>query len=276
MSQILVLGHAQVHDVNAIDLREEEVEEAFELMISHEGIQESHRFCFYLDALDEFDDSPQYDYQTLANMLKHWVQSSCGNIKICVSSREENVFESAFTARNRIRLQDLTRRDMERYVHSKLTEIESAIDVPNMVKEVVDRSEGVFLWTVLVVGKLRECLDREATPKAIGQELASLPTEIEGLFKSLVSSIGVSAQPTAYRIFILMFHLARHEERLPLLSCLFLEHYSDDPDFATTSDELLPSPKSFDDQTVSQIHHGRISKAKKTRTGLLQRISRSS
>ena len=78
--------------------------EAFKLLVLE--ITKSKRMFLLIDGLDEFkgDHSEQLMLvEFLYNLL-----SLTPNIKMCVSSREWNVFADAFNARPSLRLEDLT------------------------------------------------------------------------------------------------------------------------------------------------------------------------
>lgn len=95
----------------------------------------------------------------MIRILKEWVNLSDGCLKICVSSREYNVFENAFPTEKRIRLQDLTAIDMERYARSMLEDLEDEKQKSRLVSEIVSKSDGIFLWVALVVKVFRDYID---------------------------------------------------------------------------------------------------------------------
>ena len=70
--------------------------------------------CLFADGLDEFDG----EYDELITLVKKLVLNSY--FKCCFSSRPENEFEREFKFSDKLQLQDLTRRDIQSYVESKL------------------------------------------------------------------------------------------------------------------------------------------------------------
>jgi hypothetical protein len=109
--------------------------------------------------LDEYEDSLQHDHKYMVDALRDWTLISPECIKLCVSSREDNVFENAFPHNLRIRLQDLTRHDMEHFARSRLEEIHDDSLRERLTLDIVKRSDGIFLWVVLVVKELRQALE---------------------------------------------------------------------------------------------------------------------
>ncbi|KAL3479381.1 hypothetical protein BJX99DRAFT_255639 [Aspergillus californicus] len=94
-----------------IDIRHEEVREAFNYLLKCRALYSRHCFCYFIDGLDEYQETLQEDHRTITQFLKNWTATAPQGIKICVSSREYNVFLNAFTIEKRLRLQDLTRTD---------------------------------------------------------------------------------------------------------------------------------------------------------------------
>jgi len=134
-----------------LNFRDEEIRTAFEKLVTSQDIHRKHCFCFFIDGLDEYEETRQLDYLAMTKLLQGWTSASAGNVKICVSSREYNVFENAFSVQKRIRLQDLTRTDMERYIEDMLQEMSSQNDRRLLTQRIADRADGIFLWVALVV-----------------------------------------------------------------------------------------------------------------------------
>lgn len=74
-------------------------------------IAEHHRFCFFVDGLDEFENQ-ELKHTEVAEYIRQWVSHNPAGIKFCVSSREEPAFMNSFTAKQRLRLHLLTRPDI--------------------------------------------------------------------------------------------------------------------------------------------------------------------
>ncbi|CAI6331787.1 unnamed protein product [Periconia digitata] len=228
VDHILTVGHSHIRTKHRF--REDEINDAFKKLLEDPQVGQSHRLCFFLDGLDEHEEeSINQDHFYLVNELKQFISLGNGRLKMCLSSREENAFE--FNTRHQIRLQDLTRKDMERFVRARLNEFKSNTEVNFLASEVTARAEGVFLWTSLVVVRLCECLAADSGSNKLMEELKSLPTRLKDLYKSLLNSISPSTQQLTYLVFSLILQLAEYRTTLPPLLCLFLEDYNEDPEF---------------------------------------------
>jgi hypothetical protein len=139
--------------------------------------------------LDEHEETLQNDDKVLIQILEEWVQLSCGSLKMCVSSREYNVFENVFAIEKRIRLQDLTRLDMERYACDRLKDINNGEQKDRLVAEIGKRSDGIFLWVALVVKVFREYIEDDKDITAFESILESLPDELELLCEHLLATV---------------------------------------------------------------------------------------
>ncbi|KAF3928117.1 hypothetical protein AA313_de0203723 [Arthrobotrys entomopaga] len=113
------------------------------------------RICLFIDGLDEFAGDDHQRIQFL-DILKE--SSAEPNIKICVSSRPWEIFKDAFNHCPQLRLEDLTREDIENYINSELNanEIFRNLRLRNdtlcsrLVSEMVKKASGVWLWVRLV------------------------------------------------------------------------------------------------------------------------------
>jgi hypothetical protein len=168
---------------------DDEIRAAITELFHQEQTYDKYAFCLFIDSLDEYEETLQDDYKVLIRILEEWVQLSCGRLKICVSSREYNVFENAFAAEKRIRLQDLTRVDMERYACERLKDLGDKEQKSRMVSEIVKRSDGIFLWVALVVKLFREYIEDDQDIAAFESILESLPDELELLFERLLATV---------------------------------------------------------------------------------------
>ncbi|KAI1380573.1 hypothetical protein F4677DRAFT_440907 [Hypoxylon crocopeplum] len=92
---------------------EEQISQAFDLFMSSPQTLGSYKVFLLIDGLDEFDeDSNTEDYYDLVRVIRTWTSQSDGKVKACVSSREYEAF-TTITRNQKIRLQNLTRKDMQ-------------------------------------------------------------------------------------------------------------------------------------------------------------------
>ena len=117
------------------------------------------------------------DVDETIGMLKEIASES--SIKACVSNRPWNKFEEQFgkTRTNRLNVQELTRRNIEIFVeanlyeHSKHPESEEYdLQYLDLVRSIVDKAEGVFLWVDLAVTRSSTGFRRETIFVTCGSE----------------------------------------------------------------------------------------------------------
>jgi hypothetical protein len=122
------------------------------------------KLLLLVDGLDEYDG----DHWNLATLFKDI--SSLPNAKIRVSSRPLLVFDKAFKGFPTLRLEDLTYSDINFYVTDKLggnqlmrdlRHIEGDEETDEILTEIVQKSNGVFLWVEIVVKSLIAGLTNE-------------------------------------------------------------------------------------------------------------------
>jgi hypothetical protein len=219
-----------------LQLGTKDIKAAFSRLTENQNLYEKHCFCYFIDGLDEYEETRSEDYTEVVRILSDWTKKFRGNVKLCVSSREYNVFLNAFSSERKIRLQDLTRRDMERYVREKL-QIDESEDSETLIQAIVDKGNGIFLWVALVVKTLRDRLEASHELLSLQSELDSLPDELGGLFTHLLQSLDKSARKRTYQLFAMTAEGNPHARSyLSPLACSFLENYCEDKTFAMIPD----------------------------------------
>ena len=172
--------------------------------------------CFFLDGLDEYDGD--------IDLLKTWIfdLNTHRHVKVCVSSRPEEAFRRAFTGMPQLRLQDLTRGDIELYIHDRLESripdsleiYRSAASAPNkftkqqLVEKMLRSADGVFLWVKLVVRDLLIGLEAGESLEQLHTRLEETPLEIRGLYAHMLKKVPRSLEPRTISYLSLM--LATH------------------------------------------------------------------
>ena len=165
----------------------------------------SSKFCFFIDGLDEY----QGDHCGLIQTVRRLATSS--SIKICLSSRPWEEFTDAFGSdKDRtIMLQDLTRRDIQLYVHDALKQhhhfakLEEADPRWNeLVEELEDRAQGVFLWVTIVVRSLLRGLTHADDVSDLQRRLREFPAELDSFFQHIFDSIDPFYREQTAQLFI--------------------------------------------------------------------------
>lgn len=158
-------------------------------LIHQEGIPL--KFFFMIDGLDEFDG----DHEELANLFREITKAP--HIKMCLSSRPWVVFEGFFGQCPNLRLQNLTFKDIERYVMGKLSHNDAFLKLsteepeaaPALTQEIVEKADGVFLWVNIVVRSLLGGIRNRDELSDLWARLRSMPRELEPLYSHLLGLI---------------------------------------------------------------------------------------
>ena len=154
-------------------------------------VQSSYRICFFIDGLDEFDE----DDDDLITFVQKLLLKT--GVKVCSSSRPHKAFVDAFGHSSKLRLQDLTNKDIQKYVadnFQNVPQLKSMIksneyEMRKLKEQIVDRAKGVFLWVSLVVKDQIRGLRYRDSPEQLQERLASLPCEVEGIYRRMLLQI---------------------------------------------------------------------------------------
>ncbi|KAH0845847.1 hypothetical protein FOPE_11040 [Fonsecaea pedrosoi] len=173
---------------------ENELVEVLCRTIQHLG--SSKQILLFIDGLDEHAGSD--DQQQEALDLIHRLALS-QNVKACVASRPYNIFRDEFQECPQLRLEHLTRNDMQLYVHGKLGQnlhFQRQLQrepqlLDNLTTEIISRARGVFLWVHLVVRDLLRVLRDGGRGKHLFRELESIPLDLDDYFQRIFESVPV-------------------------------------------------------------------------------------
>ncbi len=225
-------------DATALKLHPDQVRSAFSRLFKCPTWCDHSSFCFFIDGLDEYEETRQDDFKELVRLLSGWADAAPHGVKLCVSSREENVFLNFFSDDKRLLLQDLTRGDMEHYVRERLRDLDPE-DLDRVAKVITQRASGIFFWVALIAKSIRARLEDgfDASPATIEQQVISMPDELEGLFQHLLGSIDKSYRKQAYQTFALV-QLGHPYlgSNLTFEEYSFLDDYNVDREFAQKPD----------------------------------------
>jgi len=233
-----------------------DIRSAFSKLIDTSNRFSNYCFCFFIDGLDEYEGTTSEDKRFMVDMLQEWAITLPDRLKLCISSREENVFMNAFPTAKRVRLHDLTYQDMEQYISTKLSHWKTQNDPQKgiMIEEMISKSQGIFLWVALVVKSMRGLLENDigAPIEDMKTMLAELPDDLNSLFRHLLNSISKKERQKAHRIFQILILANNIDERRPLPVWLyalsFLDEYENDNNFI-----LRPQPLDQNTQGTKSV-----------------------
>ena len=205
--------------------------------------------CIFVDELDEIDpkDGP-FDLLSLVNRVSSHSENK--GVKVCVSSRPEASFKLGLEQYPTLRLQDLTRRDMEVYatdfLRSKCSINVSGIKQKAFIDEIVTKANGVFLWVSLALKSLQRGSINGDNPSTLMERLRALPSELGKLYEEMLKRVG-DDQDLYSKEAALIFNIFLLFSDCPKRGNLFLYAVAFDPTLRDIilKPKCLPSPRSL-------------------------------
>ncbi|KAK5652264.1 hypothetical protein OQA88_10612 [Cercophora sp. LCS_1] len=215
---------------------EKDVRAAFTRLVGSTNLVAKHCFCFFIDGLDEYQETAQNDHKEMVNLLTSWTTKSPRDVKVCASSREHNVFMNAFSADKRLRLHELTSFDMEVYAQDKLDGISDEQAIKSVARAITNKAEGIFLWVALVVKQMRDQLENGADADTLIHLVDSLPDELDNLYEYILKSLSKSDRKRAYQTLAIVAPSKRWRLPVSLFAYSFLDNYNHNKTFAERDD----------------------------------------
>ncbi|KAH0429860.1 hypothetical protein CcaCcLH18_08142 [Colletotrichum camelliae] len=206
-----------------VDWTRTQLEGALKSILRHGGHEMTTKFCFFIDGLDEFEESDEMgeNQGQLLLTLKEFCNSDY--IKFCVSSRPINMLLNAALDNSgyRLQLEDFTRRDIETFVRAEFEKFRDLVQhdglSQQLATDVVNRAEGVFLWVFLVVQSLTQGYVKGENSRMLRERLERFPQDIEAVFKYMVDAIDSERLPETAILFWLA--TSTDQSELALIYC---------------------------------------------------------
>lgn len=152
-----------------------------------------HPVLIIIDGLDEVH--PADGPLELLDLVEQFAR--CQNTKLCLASRPEPILQRRLSAHPHLRLQDLTRADLDRYArdHIRMTGVIDDDDTStsskssnapwDLIESIVNKAEGVFLWLVLAIKSINKGFEIGDTTAMIQKRIAYLPGDLTKLYKDM-------------------------------------------------------------------------------------------
>jgi hypothetical protein len=207
----MIMGHEAISEARPSHPREpvriyawtkERLDDALRRFLS--GKPSSISVCFFVDGLDEFVG----DEDLLMGTIR--LLSRTPTTHVCVSSRPEQIFRQGFAKSPQLRLQDLNYEDIKKATKDRLdtTLQEKFPQVPWMIVElvadVVDKAQGIFLWAELVTKDLKKGARNSDSIQELHKRLGRTPNTIEGLYEHMLERLDKPYFQDAARYFQLI------------------------------------------------------------------------
>lgn len=202
-----VLG-PYVHDIDSetsfgsVSWTETALQTALDRILQQKPVK--FKICLFIDALDEFEGD---DLETVLSLLRKTV--SHNNVKACLSSRPWLVFQHAFHKKPQLRLEELTERDMAKYVGDRLLTLDrlqyldkiEQRQMESLIAAMVQQADGVFLWLKLAVPSLLRGFGTEDEIEVLEERLKLLPKGLSGMYAHMLKNVEIVHYARASRYF---------------------------------------------------------------------------
>ncbi|KLU82378.1 hypothetical protein MAPG_01450 [Magnaporthiopsis poae ATCC 64411] len=187
------------------------------------AVRDTHRVAAFVDGLDEYEGDP-------SELIAFFTQLHRDhNIKLCFSSRPLNTFRDKFLMYPSLRMEHLTKPDIEHYVHKRIKECRAfeeirAVDTHNiddLELQIVDKAKGVFLWVVLVVERLVITAQDNNNIRVIWEVFESLPPELTELYEAMRRRLREPLRREASIMYQILFRWKKVLTNKPITSWVF-------------------------------------------------------
>ncbi|KAF4944299.1 hypothetical protein FGADI_12783 [Fusarium gaditjirri] len=178
--------------------QEAELQAAFEKMI----LQKSSRKVFlFIDALDECDSSSVRHLAYFWRKITKSAFASGIDLKVCLSSRHSPSVTVSDCPE--IIMEQHNSRDISTYLKQR---IEIGIGIQNtewkiLEEKIRERSDGMFLWVVLVVDDLLRSWDEGRSLEYLTKRVENTPQALETLFSEMLSHFKPEVKSIAVKLF---------------------------------------------------------------------------
>ncbi|KAH7303864.1 hypothetical protein B0I35DRAFT_364273 [Stachybotrys elegans] len=142
----------------------------------------SESFCIFIDGLDEFVDQegPDVVLRIVKKLAMH------KNNKLCVSSRPEDRFLTQLGGVPFLRLEDLTRPEMEAFVKKRFSDAQINQELRDKISDqLLIKAQGSFLWMRLASKSLLDGMNHGDNEEYLQSRLKQLPGKINELYEDM-------------------------------------------------------------------------------------------
>ncbi|KAF5009679.1 hypothetical protein FDECE_4125 [Fusarium decemcellulare] len=176
-----------------------------------------------IDGMDEFEG----DHKQLVDLVQQ--MNLHEGVKICVSSRPWNIFDDRYRRGPMLKVENLTKEDIEAFVRDKFSQSDGFQELKAMfptqldklLRDVVDKAQGVFLWVAIVVEFWLEDLTEGVRLSNLQATLDDIPDDVAKLFERIWNRIEPKFRAEASQYFQLI-EAMRRQNRSTFLQTLWL------------------------------------------------------
>ncbi|SCV45329.1 uncharacterized protein FFB14_08594 [Fusarium fujikuroi] len=153
--------------------------------------QSARPFCLFIDGLDEIIEDEGVGI--LIDFL-NTLQEPPSLVKICMSSRPEPAIRMRMGRNPDMKMQDLTRNDIEQYTRANLKKevslANSSMYIEDLVMDISYKAQGVFLWAVLVTRSVARGISNGDSRELIQKRLLKTPKKLHELYLDMWTRLG--------------------------------------------------------------------------------------
>lgn len=158
-------------------------------------------FFLLIDGLDESEEIGIHLSMTPSNLsiLDNLVQLR--DVKICVSSREEYIFNRHFEGTERLRIHELTDYDIRQFANSRL-EMTKSIGPEErgyIINLIATTADGVFLWVALVLNSVIRAFRLDNNIRSLVERIERMPRDLIHLVQDMWERSGEDGDVPSYR-----------------------------------------------------------------------------
>ncbi|KAI0835337.1 hypothetical protein F5Y06DRAFT_138452 [Hypoxylon sp. FL0890] len=186
--------------------------------------------CFFFDALDEYDGSPEVIRDFLTELLD---ESKTGQttVKICFSSRPWEAFTQRFQGGLGFPIHEYTTTDIKEYCYQTISQDSTVANVlKDMVPDIIETAQGVFLWARLALSDLFDAAASGREMYELKRRLRELPPDLHRYYEDIVKRCPTALKEKAYALLEIV---TRSFEILPVYQVLLILACSYQPTYKT-------------------------------------------
>ncbi|KAI9685622.1 MAG: hypothetical protein M1822_004480 [Bathelium mastoideum] len=152
----------------------------------------------FLDALDEHDTTTGDSNEELVSLVKTLAErakaSNFVNLKVCLASRDWNIFKDSFVSYPGFAIHEHTGHDIYTYANAELSlhfteTMGNARELDPLLSQITANASGVFIWVRLVVKELRKAMTNGADVNLLDKILEETPQELQDLYARALSKV---------------------------------------------------------------------------------------
>ena len=228
------------------------------LMIFIKNIPANLAVCFIIDGIDEY----KGDHTEICDLL--FQVSQAERVKILLSSRPIPSCVQAFSDVPKLRLQDLTHNDIEKYVRDNLGIHPLMMKMDSFVKgasqqiaeNLTSKAAGVFLWVVLVVGRLSSGLHDYDTLADLLAKIDELPPDLEKLYDDMLASMSQQNRRQSSKLLQIVLRSTKIQDKYPIT--LLQLSFAEDEEYARRIDDTIPALTEQEEDWRCEATEGRL------------------